>query len=195
LITIWTNKWIWVLFGCILIFCCSILYLYIKVSRFDEQQIGNEHKDAAIVLGAALWHNKPSPALRERLNTALQLYKDKKIDLFVLSGGLGNDEQQSEAQAMKTYLLRRGVPEDKMILEGKSSNTKENLAFTAVLLKDKPIDSIYLVTHDYHMTRALLYAKKANITVSPAPAHSTVLFEPYHKLRECAALWKLYLFD
>lgn len=152
-------------------------------------------REAAIILGAALWDNKPSPALIERLNKALTLYRQQKVDILILSGGLGSKDQQSEAQAMQTYLLAHGVPKEKMILEDRSHNTKANLANTAKLLQQKSIDSLYLVTHDYHMTRALLYAKAANLTVTPAPTHSTVLFIPYHKLRECAALWKYHIFD
>jgi uncharacterized SAM-binding protein YcdF (DUF218 family) len=190
------SKTIGILLGCLVLFGASIVYFYIKVSQYDQITANNKHRKAAIVLGAALWHNQPSPALRERLNKALQLYKNSKVDQLILSGGLGSDEQQTEANAMKTYLLRYGVPESKMIVEDRSSNTKENLANTKHILKQYPsIDSLYLVTHDYHMTRALIYAKQVGLSVSPAPAHSTVLFVPYHKLRECAALWKLYLFD
>jgi uncharacterized SAM-binding protein YcdF (DUF218 family) len=190
------NKGTWILLGClILLLCACIVYNYIKVSRYDNWKIDSKHRDAGIVLGAALWDNKPSPALRERLNKALDLYRSGKIDQLILSGGLGNAEQQSEAQAMRTYLMKRGVPSDKMILEDQSHNTKENLRNTYVLLKGKPIESLYLITHDYHMFRAMIYAKQAHLTVTPAPTHSSVLFIPYHKLRECAALWKLYLFD
>jgi uncharacterized SAM-binding protein YcdF (DUF218 family) len=190
------NKSTWILLGCLLVLLCiMVIYQYRTVSRFDNYYPDKKQRDAAIVLGAALWHNNPSPALRERLNTALALYRDGKINYFILAGGLGNDEQQSEAQAMKTYLLKHQVPADKMILEDKSRNTKENLQNTKSLLKNKSIHSFYLGTHDYHMYRALIYTKQAGIIVSPAPAHSTVLFVPYHKLRECAALWKLYLFN
>src|SRR5690242_8616129 len=93
------NKGTWILLGVLLILlCCSIIYFYMKVSRYDHWQIENQHRDAAVVLGASLWHNKPSPALRERLNRALDLYRKGNIDTFILSGGLGNNEQQSEAQ-------------------------------------------------------------------------------------------------
>jgi uncharacterized SAM-binding protein YcdF (DUF218 family) len=188
------NKYMWILIGCLLLFSILLFSQYGKASQYDKTNADNKQRDAAIVLGASLWHNEPSPALRERLNRALQLYRTGKIKYIILAGGLGDDEQQSEAQAMKTYLLGHGVPAEKMILEDKSRNTKENLSNTKFLLNNKPIHSLYLVTHDYHMYRALIYAQQADLRVAPAPAHSTVLFEPYHKLRECAALWKLYLF-
>lgn len=189
------NKYMWILLGCLMLLSILVISQYGKVSSYDKKYMDNKQRDAAIVLGASLWHNKPSPALRERLNTALHLYRSGKISYIILAGGLGDEEQQSEAQAMQTYLLEQGVPAEKMILEDKSRNTKENLRNTKSLLNNKPIHSFYLVTHDYHMYRALLYAQQADLGVSPAPTHSTVLFVPYHKLRECAALWKLYLFN
>lgn len=196
MVLIWTNKWTWFVLGISFVILLVLACLYVVVSLYDNRNADKQRRDAAIVLGASLWHNQPSPALRERLNTALQLYRTGKIDMFILSGGLGKDGvDRTEAEAMKEYLMRFHIPPNKMILEGKSHNTRENLQNTANLLKHTPIKSLYVVTNDFHMTRAMLYAKQANLKVAPAPAHSTVLFGPYHKLRECFALIKLYLFD
>jgi uncharacterized SAM-binding protein YcdF (DUF218 family) len=163
---------------------------------YDNKYADGRQRYAAIVLGAFLSNNNPSPALQDRLNTALQLYRTGKIDKFILSGGLGKPGvNRTEAEAMKEYLERYNIPAEKMILEGNSHNTKENLQNTASLLDNTSKKNLYLVTNDFHMKRALLYAKLAGLTVSPAPAHSTALFLPYHKLRECVALIKLYLFD
>lgn len=196
MIDIWTSKWNWLLLSASLVLCVLLIYLYIIVSKYDQQNADGKHRDAAIVLGAALWNNKPSPALRERLNTALQLYRTGRIDMFILSGGLGKwGVDRTEAEAMKIYLKQHGVSPTKMLLEGKSRNTKENLLYTAEILHGKSIKSLYLVTDDFHMTRALLYAKQARLIVSPAPTHSKALFSPYYKIRECVALIKLYLLN
>ncbi len=191
----WVNKWFWSAIIICIVMCIPLLYLYKIVSRYDNQQDDGQHRDAVIILGAALWDNKPSPALRERLDTAIKLYRAGKIDKFILSGGLGKwGVDRTEADAMKQYLIGHHIPADTLILEDKSHNTLENLQNTAKLLKGSSITSLYLATNDFHMTRALIYAKQAGLTVSPAPTHSTALFNPYHKLRECLALIKLYLF-
>jgi uncharacterized SAM-binding protein YcdF (DUF218 family) len=192
----WTIHWIKIYVGILIVFCALFLFLYSVVSMYDKQYADGQRREAAIVLGAALWENNPSPTLRERLDIALQLYRSGKIDIIILSGGLGKwGVKRTEAEAMKEYLHQHNVPAEKMILEKNSHNTKENLQNTAKLLRSTSISNLYLVTHDYHMTRALMYAKQAGLTVSPAPAHTTELFLPYHKLRECIALVKLYLFD
>ncbi|MFC7441935.1 YdcF family protein [Laceyella putida] len=183
------NKWMIGGLILLLILFMPFLTLWNLVSRYDDVEPRKGHYHVAIVLGAALWDQQPSPALKERLNLALALYNEKRVDYIVLSGGLG-DNGIPEAEGMKRYLVARGVHANHLILEDRSSNTKENLKYTAELLKQQQWGNIAIVTHDYHMYRALNYARQAGIYASAAPVHSTVLFTPYHKARECLALVK-----
>lgn len=160
-----------------------------SVSQYDDTELPTSSRDAAIVLGAALWSDQPSPALKERLEVAIDLYKKKRVQTLILSGGQG-DDTISEAEGMKRYLLKHQIPEDALQLENRSTNTRENLINSKFLFKKNNIDTIYIVTHDYHMKRALSYAKQNGINAFPAVAHSTVLFTPFWKARECIALAK-----
>ncbi len=74
------------------------------------------------------------------------------------------------AEAMAEQLARWGF-EGKILLENRSRTTWENLAQTAPLLKAEGITDIVIVTHAYHMKRALLCAKKAlpESTLHPWP--------------------------
>lgn len=170
------------------------IFLYGLTSRFDYTDPDQQKRRVGIVLGAALWDNQPSPALTERLDLAIHLYQKGKIDHLILSGGLGQN-QITEAQGMKNYLVQHGLPSDALILEDRSSNTKENLSHSAKILRKNAWGEVYLITHDYHMHRALLYAKQAGIQAAPAPVHSSVLWMPYHKTRECLALIKFKVLD
>ncbi|MBD1372695.1 YdcF family protein [Hazenella sp. IB182357] len=187
-----TIKWYWILLIFSLIAAIPFIIYWPSASQFDARNPDGETRQAAIILGAALWDKKPSPALKERCDLAYQLYKEKKVSHLVLSGGLGNNGI-TEAQGMRDYLLEKGVKEEDLLLEEHSSNTKQNLKYTASLLSEHKLDRVYLVTHDYHMNRALTYASQAGIKAAPAPVHSTVLFMPYHKARECLAWVKLNL--
>lgn len=180
----------------IALFIATISYicLYALTSRFDHVEPDQQKRRVGIVLGAALWNNQPSPALAERLDQAIDLYKKGQIDYLILSGGLGND-QITEAQGMKNYLTQRGLPSNRLILEDQSSNTKENLLHSEQIIRKNKWGEVYLITHDYHMHRALAYAKRAGIQAAPAPVHSSVLWMPYHKTRECLALIKLKMFN
>lgn len=170
-----------------------LIFFWNLTSRYDEVNPDSKQHQVAIILGAALWNDEPSPALKERLDTAIKLYQNQGVDKLVLSGGLGND-RITEAEGMKDYLVAQGVPEEDLILETGSRNTRENLTNSVKLLKQQSLNDIVLITHDYHMYRALEYAQQAGISPAPAPVHSTVLFMPYHKSRECLAILKLKLF-
>jgi uncharacterized SAM-binding protein YcdF (DUF218 family) len=174
---------------------CSIpIALYInEVTSYDQYTVEMKPKDAAIILGAATRGEKPSPALQERIEMAKELYEKKLVRYIILSGGLGNFKFSTEAQVMKAYLLKAGVPHRALLVEKEARNTEENLSYSAQILRKYKMKSAYIVTHDYHMYRALQYARKAGIQATPAPVHSEVLFTPYHKVRECFALskWKL----
>ncbi|MBH8598559.1 MULTISPECIES: YdcF family protein [unclassified Thermoactinomyces] len=182
----------WILFATALMALLILLPVAVFwncVSRYDDVQPGTGHYQLGIVLGAALWDGKPSPALKERCQTAIMLYQQGKVDYLLLSGG-PEEEGITEAESMKQFLVAHGVPGSRIILEKRSTNTKENMQYSAAILKQKPFASITVITHDYHMYRALQYAKWFGIKADPSPVHSKVLFVPYHKARECLALVK-----
>ncbi|MFC4076348.1 YdcF family protein [Salinithrix halophila] len=167
-------------------------FLWSRVSRFRGTVFEPDRRRSAIILGAALHGEKPSSALRERLNQALHLYANGWIDRFICSGG-ANHRHVSEAEVMKRVLIEHGVPEEAILLEDQSSNTRENLLKTRKILQEQEIGEVYLITHDYHMYRAMRSAEKADIAVKPAPFATERLQMPYHYIRECLALLKFYL--
>ncbi len=176
-----------------LIFALLCIPFWVQTSRYDDVQVADHPRDAALILGAALWDSQPSPALRERLEIALDLYNKGQVQWIICSGGMGGDHEISEAEGMKRYLVERGVSPKDLFLEEKSTNTKENLHYSKKHLHAKGIQNIYLVTHDYHMNRALSLARDTGIVAEPAPVHSHVLFAPYYKARECLSIIKYYL--
>ena len=89
-----------------------------------------ENLDYLIVLGAHVDGTRLTLALLERTRRALQYLKENPRTIAVLSGGRGSGEQISEAQAMFHYLTAHGIPKERLILEDRSVNTKENLAFS-----------------------------------------------------------------
>lgn len=189
---IFTSKWflfLWLPFGLLLL--AILAFLYWTVSQYDDQTLPPDAPKTAIVLGAALWDNNPSPALKERLSAAIQLVRKGNVNRLILSGGLGRRDQLTEAEAMRDYLTARGIPESMLVLEEKATNTWENLQFSAKLIPDSK--RVLVITHDYHMFRAVKIAKQIGIEPVPYPVHTQVLFRPFHKIRECFALIKYYV--
>lgn len=119
----------------------------------------NGTEDAIIILGAGLDGEEPNTILRERLELAYDYIQDKPDIRIIASGGQGEDEIISEGEAMKRYLVRRGVAPERIITEVKSTTTEENFAFSRALVPDA--EKIIYITSDYHCFRAGLYAQLA----------------------------------
>lgn len=112
---------------------------------------------------------------------------------IIVSGGQGNGEDISEAQAMYDYLVQNGIPADIIIKEDKSTNTEENFRFSEKFIEDKSA-KIGIVTNNFHIYRAkkLAHAKGLdNITGIPASSDN-VLFINY-MVRESIGIVKDYL--
>ena len=187
-------KWVLFLIPVAVVGLLTVIPWWPRVSRYDEFSIQPRPHTAALVLGAALWDGRPSPALKERLDQALRLYREGWVQYLILSGGMG-DDGLTEAEGMKRYLVERGVPPDRLLLEDRSRNTAENIAYSKKILEERNWDRFYLVTHDYHMYRALRYAERAGLDATPAPVHSRVLWTPFFKARECLALIKMFVLE
>ena len=91
--------------------------------------------DYIIIHGAGLDGPRPTPLLAGRIDKALELWnKQHQHGKFVVSGGQGADEVVSEAQAMRDYLLDKGVPGDAILMEDKSTTTWENLRYSLAII-------------------------------------------------------------
>ncbi len=104
----------------------------------------------------------------ERLRYGAHLQRQTQLPLLVSGGRVFGDEAVSEAQLMARVLRSEfGVPV--RWLEVNSRTTAENALYTAELLQAEGIDSIVLVTHAWHMPRAVWAYEKAGLSVTPAP--------------------------
>ncbi|SFF09406.1 protein SanA, affects membrane permeability for vancomycin [Paenibacillus catalpae] len=174
-----------------LLYCGYLLWL---INSYDDSA-PIEKADAAIVLGASLWSDKPSPALKERLDFAYKLYKEGKVKQLILSGGLDhNGSKLTEAEGMRVYLLEKGIPADKMLLDNAARSTYENLLNSKVIAADHQLKKLLIVTHDYHAPRAMEIARYLDYQNAEAAAfHSEVLNPFKNQSREVLAFakWKV----
>lgn len=116
--------------------------------------------DCLIVLGAQMKRSGPSKALQYRLDVAIDYLQENPDTIIIVSGGQGSDEHISEAQGMHDYLIEKGIPEEKIIMENQSKNTFENLVFSADYL-NKEKDRVGIVSNNFHVFRAVRIAGKA----------------------------------
>lgn len=157
------------------------------------QQALPVHADVGIVLGAAVWGDGPSPGLRERLDQALWLYREGYVPYLLVSGGLGEAKRVTEAAVMRDYLISHGMPADRILLETNATSTYENLLFSQQVMEQHHMRTALVISHDYHLARAMEMAQSLGMQASPVGVQSHVLFGPYHKTREVLAItyWQL----
>lgn len=164
--------------------------------------------EVMVIFGCQVRKDGPSILLRDRLDTALAYLEEHPETRVVVTGGKGDDEHQSEAQAMYDYLTARGVSDVKILMEDKSRNTHQNVQNTLALLDSGPFwDSIVtpdqcsyvLVSNGFHLTRILMLWQRAtgrldNVSTLAAPvSHAPSRVQMF--FREPLALVKSFLFD
>jgi uncharacterized SAM-binding protein YcdF (DUF218 family) len=147
--------------------------------------------DYVIIHGAGLLDgDRVSKLLSDRIDKAIEIYrKDPTPPVLIPSGGQGDDERISEAEAMKRYLLNKGIPEDKILIENRSMTTLENLKYSKEI-----IDSMQgrkytaLVTSNYHVYRALRYCRKIGLKCVGIGSHVAFYYWPSALIREYIAV-------
>ncbi len=125
-----------------------------------------ENYDAIVVLGAQV---KPdgqlSLQLTWRMDEAYALW-EKQPCLIVTCGAQGANEPAPEGQVMKEYLMAKGVPEEQILVDGTSFNTRQNLRNAARLLESAGAKQVMIVTSDYHLPRAMALAQDMGLSSS-----------------------------
>lgn len=145
---------------------------FVSVSGYTNPPTGNEQ--VVIVLGAGLHKDKPSKLLQYRLNKAYEFAAAHPDALVVTSGGQGRDEWCPEGDAMRDYLIAKGLDPARVVSEGRSTSTEENFAFSLAILRRRGYDEttpIVYVSNAFHCYRAGRYAAMAGFTtVTALPA-------------------------
>lgn len=147
----------------------------------------------AVVLGAGVDGTVPSLSLRARLEAALRYAGENPGAVLILSGGKGGGENISEAQCMYDWLTGHGVDPGRLILEERSTSTRENLTFSLELLGELGMEPerVTVITAGYHIARAEMMAEDLGYRETKARAAHTNLpiLELNYYLREIPAIW------
>jgi vancomycin permeability regulator SanA len=160
---LWRRKW-WVSGAMIaLLLLVAIMPVYANMRAHSREfSIGSvPPHDVAIVFGAGVEpDHQPTPFLESRLLTAVQLYKTGKVKVLLVSGD-NRTMHYDEPTAMHDYLIKRGVPDKAIVLDYAGRDTYDTCYRAKVIFG---ITSAILVTHGYHMPRALMTCNALDIT-------------------------------
>ncbi|MFM1581061.1 YdcF family protein [Helcococcus bovis] len=169
----------------------SLIAISYTISGFlNFANVKRKNLDYIIVLGSGLINDKVTPLLASRINKGIKIFKKNPNSKIIMSGGQGEDENIAEGEAMKQYALNLGISEKDIIVEDKSTTTRENLIFSKELMKENP--KIAVVTNYYHLFRALIIAKQEKIKCIGYGAKTKLYFTINAFIREIIAFLVMY---
>ena len=115
--------------------------------------------DCAVILGAGVRDAKPTPMLRDRLLTGIELYKSGAAKKLIMSGDHGSEEYD-EVNIMKSFAVENGVPDSDIFMDHAGFSTYETVYRAKEIFE---ADNIIIVSQKYHLYRALYIAKKLGV--------------------------------
>lgn len=169
-------RWLkWVLLiglGVLGLTVCLVALIPLSIWRYasiDETRPA----DAAIVMGAAVYDNRPSPVFLERIRHAIKLYHDGTVKKLVFTGARDQYDSVSEAEAARAVAVASGVDESDILMEEKSIQTWGNLANSVPILDQAGIQTVLVVSDPLHMKRSMAMAEDLNINAYASPTPSS----------------------
>lgn len=136
--------------------------LYVVFSTKDR--IVSEYSDlndidCILVLGAGVYDGKPSPMLKDRLDTAVMLFNEGVSEKIIMSGDHMN-ESHDEVNVMKTYAVEEGIDSSDVFMDHAGISTYDSIYRAKNIFKAK---RIVIVTQEYHLYRALYIAESLGL--------------------------------
>lgn len=111
--------------------------------------------DAIVVISGSGGDTDPvTDGTRARTERGIELYQAGLAPVIVMSGGPSGRLAEPVANRMAALAIASGVPQDAILIEGRSYSTLQNALFTRALPDLPPDAAILLVTERYHLPRA-----------------------------------------
>ena len=177
-----------------LVYFCIVEIPIIKNARTDS----DAERPYLVVLGAAVYGEQPSLTLVRRLEGALDYLGRYPDSVAIVSGGMGRGENITEAQAMHDWLIRQGIPEERIVMEPRATSTQENLEYSFALIRergDDPDGNVAITSSAYHLYRAKSMARLQGVEAAgvAAPWGRTMVMLNYF-IREAFGVTHLWVF-
>lgn len=122
--------------------------------------------DCAVILGAGVRDGKPTPMLKDRLLTGIELYKSGAAKKLIMSGDHGSKDYD-EVNIMKSFAVENGVPDSDIFMDHAGFSTYETVYRAKEIFE---ADNIIIVSQEYHLYRALYIAEKLDIKAAGVSA-------------------------
>jgi len=159
----------------VIIFSSSPFYKMVFDYWKIKREITYQKFDAGILLGGMISLSSTVDNIQfnehnDRLLNTIELFHKGIIKNIIITGASGSlSSDMKEADILKSFLTRIGIPKEKIIVENQSKNTHENATYTELTCRELEMDkySFLLITSDYHMRRSLSCFKKTGLNITP----------------------------
>ncbi len=172
-----------------------ILLVMVPMIYREGHRTPEPDADALIVLGCGVRGERVSLTLARRLDVALAYANDNPDTLIVLCGGQGRGEAITEAEAMRRYLVSRGLAESRIRLDEESDSTYTNFR-NAKRIIDAELGEgarTLFVTTRFHVLRAGKVARSLGLDATGIGARGVSYITPNDYMRESLVIIYYYL--
>ena len=183
----------WILFIVFTVFYFSYLVLsFVLYSVFIQIMPHRMNFNYVVIHGCGLaGGERVTRLLAGRVDKAIAIYNKCRIKPVIIpSGGRGSDEKVSEAEALKDSLVSHGIPEESIVLEDRSSTTRENLLNSkAIIDTGQGGKKTALVSSNYHIYRCLKIAREVGLKCTGIGSDVAFYYWPSALIREFIAVF------
>jgi uncharacterized SAM-binding protein YcdF (DUF218 family) len=163
------TRWLfWTALVALAVVVVAFCYVSLSIVR-DAGRQELRPADAIVVFGAAEYDGRPSPVFRARLDHANDLFRNGLAPVVITTGGSGADPNFSEGGVGHDYLMRKGIPEAALVAETQASDTAQEAARVAAIMRANQMNSCIAVSDAYHMFRIRMLLSHQGLRVFLAP--------------------------
>ena len=143
----------------------AVILINLNVASIGQPYIFTEMEklpqaETVLVLGASVYRNKIlSDMLKDRADTAIELYKAGKIRNFLISGD-NRQKNYNETATIEKYLLSQAIPQEKIFLDYAGFDTYDSLYRARDIFK---VENIIIATQNFHLPRAVYLARQLGL--------------------------------
>lgn len=158
---------IWIVISVGVISAFARLYVILSTRVLIQPEEKTDARRAAIVFGAGLRRDgTPTAVLRDRVETAVRLYQDGKVEKILMSGD-NRFVEYNEPGSMREYAIALGVPAEDIVLDYAGRRTYDT-CFRAKAIFG--LDQALLVTQQFHLPRAIYTCRSIGMDIVGVPA-------------------------
>lgn len=151
-------KFLFLIFSIPIIFLIIMLGLSIFLSPNDMAGCSNRpNRDVVSCHAADVIVAISGGDTRLRTEKAIGLYKNGWAEHIIFAGDSADPNSPSNAEEMRNIALNAGVPDEAILLDKVSRNTRENAKNVAEILQENGWTDIILVSQNYHLRRARMH--------------------------------------